>query len=234
MLSVCADRVRQLSDFSHETSRRDSSPLGSTASAQINHGWLQRRTKRPFQALSHEPQSLPNCPLFPLLWPPFESHFGSRVDAKRGRCACVRVNGMRCWDKRKEAKPLRQVHRKVLRNWQVNCAMHAWAMPLGERGAQDLSITTFWSTPAPHFTMSTLLQTLEERMPTAGKIAKPLFFFFFYRHFDPPQIRQWLLLTLTYLVVLDPFRCRINLRKDKPFLYQNSSPGCCCCCCLCA
>lgn len=79
---------------------------------------------------------------------------------------------MRCWDKRKEAKPLRQVHRKVLRNWQVNCAMHAWAMPLGERRAQDLAIRTFWSTPAPHFTMSTLLQTLEEMMPTAGKIAK--------------------------------------------------------------
>lgn len=58
VLSVCSDRVRQLSDFSHETSCRDSSPLGSTASAQINHGWLQRRTKRPFQALSHEPQSL--------------------------------------------------------------------------------------------------------------------------------------------------------------------------------
>lgn len=62
--------------------------------------------------------------------------------------------------------------------------MHAWAMPLGERGAQDLSITTFWSTPAPHFTMSTLLQTLDERMPTAGKIAKPLFFFL--QTFRPP------------------------------------------------
>lgn len=64
---------------------------------------------------------------------------------------CARANGLRCWDKRKEAKPLRQVHRKVLRNWQVNCAMHAWAMPLGERRAQDLSITTLWSTLAQHF-----------------------------------------------------------------------------------
>lgn len=153
---------------------------------------------------------------------------------------CARVNGLRCWDKRKEAKPLRQVHRKVLRNWQVNCAMHAWAMPLGERRAQDLSIRTFWSALAQHFTMPTLLQTLEETMPTAGKRAKkkkqnkkkqqPTKTL--KRHFDPPQIRQWLLLTLTYLVVLDPFRCRINLRKDKPFLYQKSSPGCCCCCCL--
>lgn len=148
---------------------------------------------------------------------------------------CARANGLRCWDKRKEAKPLRQVHRKVLRNWQVNCAMHAWAMPLGERRAQDLSIRTFWSPLARHFTMSTLLQTLEETMPIAGgkkgaeKEPKTL-----KRHFDPPQIRQWLLLTLTYLVVLDPFRCRITLRKDKPFLNQNSSPGCCCGCCLCA
>lgn len=39
---------------------------------------------------------------------------------------------------------------------------------------QDLSIRTFWSTLAPHFTMSTLLQTLEKMMPTAGKIAKTL------------------------------------------------------------
>lgn len=29
-----------------------------------------------------------------------------------------------------EGKPLRQVHLKVLRNWQVNCAMHAWATAL--------------------------------------------------------------------------------------------------------
>lgn len=137
---MCTDSVRQLSDFSHKASCRDSSPPGSTASAQINHGWLQRRTKRPFQAVlpSRNPSDLRSFS------PPSDTDcesFWSRVDAKR-RCACVRVDGVRCWDKRKEAKPLRQVRRKVLRNWQVNCAMHAWAMPLGERRAQDFSITT--------------------------------------------------------------------------------------------
>lgn len=134
MIYTCTDCARQLSDFSHETSCRDSSPLGSTASAQINHGWLQRRTKRPFQTvlMSRSPSELPSSPPLDAVC----ESFGCRVDAK-GRCACVRANGMRCWDKRKEAKPLRQVHRKVLRNWQVNCAMHAWAMPLGERRAQD-------------------------------------------------------------------------------------------------
>lgn len=45
-------------------------------------------------------------------------------------------------------KPLRLVHRKVLRNWQVNCAMHAWAMPLGERSTEELTIITFLLTPA--------------------------------------------------------------------------------------
>lgn len=45
---------------------------------------------------------------------------------------------------KKRGKPLRLVHRKVLRNWQVNCAMHAWAMQLRERSTQDLAITTFY------------------------------------------------------------------------------------------
>lgn len=38
--------------------------------------------------------------------------------------------------------------------------------------------------------------------------------------------RQRLPLTLTYLAVFDPFRCRINLQRNKPFLYpKKSSPG---------
>lgn len=43
---------------------------------------------------------------------------------------------------KKRGKPLRLVLRKVLRNCQVNCAMHAWAMPLGERSTEDLTIAT--------------------------------------------------------------------------------------------
>lgn len=158
VLSVCSDRVRQLSMTSVMRRAAETARLWAPRPAHklTTAGCREEQSGR-FRhfLMSRNPSELPS---FPLLWTPFASHFGSRVDAK-GRCACVRVNGMRCWDKRKEAKPLRQVHRKVLRNWQVNCAMHAWAMPLGERRAQDLSITTFWSTPAPHFTMSTLLQT---------------------------------------------------------------------------
>lgn len=120
MTKVAAYVRARRSDFSHETSCRDSSP---PASAQTNHGWLQRGTKRPFQAV-HQPQSLRAALFLPVFW--------VSADAK-GRCACVRAHGMRCWDKRKEAKPLRQVHRKLLRNWQVNCATHAWAMAPGER-----------------------------------------------------------------------------------------------------
>lgn len=56
--------------------------------------------------------------------------------------------------KERRRKPLRQVRRKVLRNWQVDCARHAWAVPLGERRAQDTSIRTFWSTLALPFTLS--------------------------------------------------------------------------------
>lgn len=79
---MCRDSVRQLSHSSHEMSYRDSSPPGSTASAQINHGWLQRRTKRPFQALlmSRDPSELPS-------FPPLDAvckSFGSLVDAKKG------------------------------------------------------------------------------------------------------------------------------------------------------
>lgn len=70
----------------------------------------------------------------------------------------LQVGSHRRWDKRKK-EPLRLVHRKVLRNWQVNCAMHAWAMPLrGERSTQDLTINNVLATPAQRFChMSTLI-----------------------------------------------------------------------------
>lgn len=125
-------------------------------------------------------------------------------------------------------KPLRLVHRKVLRNWQVNCAMHAWAMQPGERSTQDLTIKTFYRHLHIIWLDVNFITGIKKDDVRKLRNEKAIKAFF-----DPRQIRQWLPLTLTYLVVLDPFLCRINLREDKPFLFRKSSPGCCCCCCLC-
>lgn len=56
-----------------------------------------------------------------------------------------------------EAEALRLVLRKVLRNWQVDCAMHAWAKPLGERSTDDLAILTLLPTPSQRLSPVSLI-----------------------------------------------------------------------------
>lgn len=72
----------------------------------------------------------------------FGTTFVLYEDAKTAMHFCA--NQSYVLGQKNRGKPLRLVHRKVLRNWQVNCAMHAWAMQLGERSTQDLAIKTFY------------------------------------------------------------------------------------------
>lgn len=60
-----------------------------------------------------------------------QTHLAHRLpfDANTNKNDGTHVAHM-CRDNRRKGKPLRQVHLKVLRNWQVNCAMHAWATAL--------------------------------------------------------------------------------------------------------
>lgn len=113
----------------------------STASAQIKHGWLQRRTKRPFHAalinrtLSHTPckaakkkkkkAQTRTSNTVKRIWPVACRLTHTRANKNGGTHV-----GHMCRDNRRRGKPLRQVHLKVLRNWQVDCAMHAWATAL--------------------------------------------------------------------------------------------------------
>lgn len=127
-------------------------------------------------------------------------------------------------------KPLRQVHLKVLRNCQVNCAMHARATgAVGSCARRSPAATA--AAPVGDYTklcpLSTPLQTqlhnhADNRLKIKWHRAVP--------NLEKPapkrtESRQRQSLTLTYLAVFDPFRCRINLQRDKPFLCQKSSPG---------
>lgn len=128
-------------------------------------------------------------------------------------------------------EPLRQVHLKVLRNCQVNCAMHARATgAVGSCARTSLAVAAAAvvgddtelcpSSPRLHTQWH---NRADKRLKIKWHGAVP--------NLDETapkrtQSRQRQPLTLAYLAALDPFRCRINLQRDKPFLCpKKSSPG---------
>lgn len=95
--------------------------------------------------------------------------------------------------------------------------MHARATPLGERSSSSSSSTLLYHLHVQHLIIAITHMTEEdackERWKERGRDS-------FQRAAE--QTMAACSLTLTYLVVLDPFRCRINRREDKPFLFYSS------------
>lgn len=123
-----------------------SSPLACSLLSELAHtlttaGCREEQSGRfSWRSLTH-PQRYPlKSPLFTLSYTFGKSYLGLWADAWPLRIS-AQVKSYVLGQK-KGGEPLRLVHRKVLRNWQVNCAMHAWAMPPRERSTEDLVIVT--------------------------------------------------------------------------------------------
>lgn len=204
----------------------------STASAQIKHGWLQRgeqSSRFMRRSLTAHSSTLPARRGRKNEGKGEPMHLNAFLPRHARRSLTVTV--MLLGQKGEEGdKPLRQVHLKVLRNCQVNCAMHARATgAVGSCARRSLAVTA--AALVGDYTklcsLSTVLQTqLQNRADKRLKIK----WHRAVQNLEKPapkrtESRQRLPLTLTYLAAFDPFRCRINLQRDKPFLCPKSSPG---------